>query len=62
MLKDGATEQELYWLTEEDYEQEEAEQALEDPTAVIDVKELAHTYREYLPRLEYVDLKAWCHA
>jgi len=42
MLKDGATEQELYWLTEEEYEQEEAEQAVEDPDAVIDVKDLAH--------------------
>ena len=41
MLKDCATEQELYWMTEEEYEREERDGAAEDPNAVIDVKELA---------------------
>ena len=42
MLKDCATEQELIWMTEEVYEEEEAAQAAEDPDAVINVRELAH--------------------
>ena len=42
MLKDCATEQELSWMTEEVYEEEEAAQAAEDPDAVVNVQELAH--------------------
>ena len=42
MLKDRATEQELYWMTEEEFEREEQDEAAMDPNAVIDVKELAH--------------------
>ena len=42
MLKDCATEQELFWMTEEVYEEEEAAQTAEDPNAVINVQELAH--------------------
>ena len=42
MLKDCATEQELFWVTEEMYEEEEATQAAEDPNAEIDVQELVH--------------------
>ena len=42
MLKDCATEQELFWMTEEVYEEEEVAQAAEDPMAVINVRDLAH--------------------
>ena len=42
MLKDCATEQELYWMMEEEFELEERDEAAMDPNAVIDVKELAH--------------------
>ena len=42
MLQDCATEQELYWMTEDDYEKEELAEVTEDPNAVIGVQELAH--------------------
>ena len=42
MLQDCATEQELYWMTEDDYNKEELAEVNEDPNAVIGVQELAH--------------------
>jgi hypothetical protein len=42
MLQDCSTEQELYWITEDDFEKEELAKETEDPNAVIGVQELAH--------------------
>ena len=42
MLQDCATEQELYWMTEDVYDKEELAEVTEDPNAVIGVQELAH--------------------
>lgn len=41
MLKDCATEQELYWMTEEEYMVEEAATGVDNPNDVIDVQDLA---------------------